>query len=107
LGVAIYDTQCGAKLFRTSPTVQFLFQQPFVTQWLFDVELLARWIQARRRTPLRPLEEIVYEVPLQEWRDVAGSKVRPSDFPKAFVGLALIYWTYLRSQAAPGRDKEP
>jgi dolichyl-phosphate beta-glucosyltransferase len=107
LRVAIYDTQCGAKLFRTSPAVQCLFQQPFVTRWLFDVELLARWLQARRRTPLRPLEEIVYEVPLQEWRDVAGSKVRPSDFLKAFVGLALIYWTYLRSQANPGRDKEP
>jgi dolichyl-phosphate beta-glucosyltransferase len=96
LGLAVYDTQCGAKLFRASPAVQSLFQQRFVTRWLFDVEILARWIRACRTMPLRPVEEIVYEFPLQEWHDVAGSKVRPSDFLKAFFGLARIYWTYLR-----------
>jgi glycosyltransferase involved in cell wall biosynthesis len=99
LGIAIYDTQCGAKLFRALPSIQSLFQQPFVTRWLFDVEVLARWMQACRSTPLQPVEEIVYEFPLQEWRDVAGSKVRPGDFLKAFFGLARISWTYLRPHA--------
>jgi dolichyl-phosphate beta-glucosyltransferase len=107
LGVAVYDTQCGAKLFRTSPEVRALFQQPFVTQWLFDVELLARWIRDSRRMPLRPVEAVVYEYPLQAWRDVAGSKVRPRDGLKACFGLALIYWTYLRPQADPGQCVEP
>jgi dolichyl-phosphate beta-glucosyltransferase len=107
LGVAIYDTQCGAKLFRTSPEVQSLFQRPFVTRWLFDVELLAHWMHACRRTSLRPVEEIVYEFPLQEWHDVAGSKIRLGDFLKAFFGIVLISRTYLRSQAGTNRCKEP
>ena len=96
LGIAIYDTQCGAKLFRTSPEVQALFQQPFATRWLFDVEILARWIQAGRGGKLRSIEDIVYEFPLHQWCDVPGSKVKPGDFVKAFCGLSLIYWRYIR-----------
>jgi hypothetical protein len=30
---------------------------------------------------------------------VAGSKVKPWDFAKAVVGLAMIYWHYLRPRA--------
>jgi dolichyl-phosphate beta-glucosyltransferase len=97
LGIAVYDTQCGAKMLRASPELQSLFQQPFATRWLFDVEILARLIQARQGTHLRPVEEIIYEFPLYEWHDVAGSKVKASDFVKAFFGLAMIYWKYLRS----------
>jgi dolichyl-phosphate beta-glucosyltransferase len=96
LGIGIYDTQCGAKLFRTSPEIQALFQQPFATRWLFDVEILARWIQACRGAKLPPIEDIVYEFPLHQWCDVPGSKVKPGDFVKAFFGLWLIYWRYIR-----------
>jgi dolichyl-phosphate beta-glucosyltransferase len=95
LGLGIYDTQCGAKLFRASPEMQSLFQEPFLTRWLFDVEILARLIHARRGTRLPQVEDIVYEFPLHEWHDVAGSKVRPGDFVRAFSGLAMIYWHYL------------
>jgi glycosyltransferase involved in cell wall biosynthesis len=95
LGLGIYDSQCGAKLLRVSPAIIDVFRQPFRTKWLFDVELLARFIQARRGTNLRQVEEVVYELPLHEWHDVAGSKVRARDFAKAFFGLALIYWQYL------------
>jgi glycosyltransferase involved in cell wall biosynthesis len=96
LGIGIYDTQCGAKLFRTSPEIRALFRQPFTTRWLFDIEILARWIQARRSGKLPPVEEIVYEFPLHQWSDVPGSKVKPGDFFKAFFGLSLIYWRYVR-----------
>jgi hypothetical protein len=39
-------------------------------------------------------EDIIYEFPLPEWRDVAGSKVKAWDFAKALCGLARIYWQY-------------
>ena len=94
LGLRIYDTQCGAKLFRASPAMQALFQDPFATRWLGDVELLARLIQARRGTALPPAEEVIYEFPLLEWHDVAGSKVKARDFAKGLCGLARIYWQY-------------
>jgi glycosyltransferase involved in cell wall biosynthesis len=100
LGLSIYDTQCGAKLFRASPELQALFQHPFVTRWLVDVELLARLIQVRRGTSLPPAEEVIYEFPLPEWHDVAGSKVKAQDFAKGLCGLVRIYWQYLRPQAS-------
>jgi dolichyl-phosphate beta-glucosyltransferase len=96
LGIPIYDTQCGAKLFRVSPAVSSLFQGKFLTRWLFDVEILARLIQSSGLNR-RHIEGIVYEFPLHEWHDVAGSKVRARDFAKSLVGLARIYWHYLRA----------
>jgi len=96
LGLSIYDTQCGAKLLRASPAITALFQQPFATRWLLDIEILARFIQARRGTNLRPAEEAIYEFPLHKWHDIAGSKVKAWDFPKAFFELAVLYWRYLR-----------
>jgi glycosyltransferase involved in cell wall biosynthesis len=96
LEMDIYDTQCGAKLFRVSPAMQALFEEPFLTRWLFDVEILARLIQVRRGSRLPQVEDIIYEFPLPEWHDVAGSKVRPWDFVRAFFELATIYWHYLR-----------
>jgi len=100
LRVAIYDTQCGAKLFRVTSEVQPLFQHPFVTRWLFDVEILARLIQTRQGTNLPPIEDLIYEFPLQEWHDVAGSKVKPRDFLRAFFGLAIICWKYPRPRTS-------
>jgi len=103
LGLGIYDTQCGAKLLRASPLVQLLFQQPFATRWLFDVEILARLMQSRRGTDLRQAQDIIYEFPLEEWHDVAGSKVKGRDFVKSFIGLTLIYWKYLRPHTENSR----
>jgi dolichyl-phosphate beta-glucosyltransferase len=94
LGLPIYDTQCGAKLFRASPLVHSLFQQPFMTRWLFDVEIIARLIQTCQRDNLAPPHTLVYEFPLYTWHDVAGSKVRPYDFFKSILDLSKIYVKY-------------
>jgi len=101
LRLPIYDTQCGAKIFRASPAIRSLFERPFRTNWIFDVELLARYRRVSLANTLQPLENAIYELPLTEWRDVAGSKVKPLDFFKAFFELARIYLTYLR----PGLPK--
>jgi hypothetical protein len=95
LGLPIYDTQCGAKLFRVLPGTRDLFIEPFLTRWLFDVEIIARLIRSRRQTTLPQPADIIYEFPLSEWRDVKGSKVRPKDFVTAFIELATIYRRYL------------
>ena len=38
----------------------------------------------------------IYELPLQVWEDVAGSKVKPLDFLVSFTDVAKIYWKYIR-----------
>jgi glycosyltransferase involved in cell wall biosynthesis len=101
LGVRVFDTQCGAKLFRATPALADLFAEPFLTDWIFDVEIMARLAHARHCQPALQLHELIYELPLDSWSDVAGSSVRSGDFLKAIAELARIYWTYLRP-GAPG-----
>ena len=45
LDLPIYDTQCGAKFFLVSPTLKQALQEPFCSRWIFDVELIARFLQ--------------------------------------------------------------
>jgi hypothetical protein len=80
LGLAIYDTQCGAKLFRVSSSLYGLFDKPFLSRWIFVVDIIARLIQARRGKQLPQPEQVIYEFPLIEWRDVRGSKLGYADF---------------------------
>lgn len=90
LQLPIYDTQCGAKLFRVTPELQQILTRPFQAAWVFDVELIARFLRlpsVRRET----VESLIYEFPLHAWEDVAGSKLRPRDFLKAIVDLYGIY----------------
>jgi dolichyl-phosphate beta-glucosyltransferase len=104
LGIGFYDTQCGAKVFRTTHEIMSLFRSPFSTRWIFDVEIVARMVAARRATDRPPVGEAVYEYPLHEWRDVAGSKVKPRDFVRAFFELVAIsrrYGTTAGSAGAP------
>ncbi len=96
LRLAVYDTQCGAKLFRATPEVTALFDDPFVTTWVFDVEIIARLIRARRSSHGPDVAGSIYEFPLEEWHDVAGSKLGPSDFARAVGEIFRIWRTYLR-----------
>jgi glycosyltransferase involved in cell wall biosynthesis len=94
LSLEVYDTQCGAKLFRASPSVSALFQEPFRSRWIFDVEIIARLIQARRGKNLPQADRLIYEFPLTEWRDIPGSKLRYSDFARAAWELSQIHKYY-------------
>lgn len=77
LGLAVYDTQCGAKLFRATPALRECLGMPFHSRWIFDVELIARFQTA---SPHVRLDDLIHEFPLREWRDVGGSKVGPGAF---------------------------
>jgi dolichyl-phosphate beta-glucosyltransferase len=70
LNLPVYDTQCGAKLFRIDCVL--LFGEQFSSRWLFDVELLARY---RNQHGADRLLREVYEWPLSEWKDTRGSKL--------------------------------
>jgi dolichyl-phosphate beta-glucosyltransferase len=100
LGLAVYDTQCGAKLFRATGEVRNAFAECFAVRWIFDVEIFARCLRMRKQHKEQKLSESIYEVSLQEWTDVAGSKLKSTDFIKAFFELANIYLKYLRPGAA-------
>ena len=75
-GLPIYDTQCGAKLFRSTPRLRQVVAQPFLTRWVFDVEMLARFAALADSLGGPTLYDTVCEFPLQRWEDVAGSKVQ-------------------------------
>ena len=90
-GIEVYDSQCGAKLFRSTPTVQGIFASPFRSRWIFDVEILARFLQLKRRDGVPRAEALLYELPLPAWHDVDGSKLRPKDFGQALIDLVRIY----------------
>ncbi len=82
LGERIYDTQCGAKLFRVSDTLRRALAEPFASRWAFDVELLGRLLHADLQ---------VLEVPLVEWKDVPGSKLRVTSMMRAGLDLLAIH----------------
>jgi hypothetical protein len=45
-----------------------------------------------------PIRDSIYEYPLETWRDVTGSRLKPSDFIVAGIDLAAIYWRYMRGR---------
>jgi dolichyl-phosphate beta-glucosyltransferase len=90
LELEVYDTQCGAKLFRVNDLTKDIFSRPFQSTWLFDVELIARIIKANSDTP----DRLIYEFPLKEWTDIAGSKIRLSHYFKSLVELIRIRRSY-------------
>ncbi len=75
LGVAVYDTQCGAKVFRVDENLIAAVDRPFRSQWSFDVLLCQRLLDGTPGRPGWPIASFL-EMPLEAWSDVYGSKVR-------------------------------
>ncbi|KGO85820.1 hypothetical protein Q765_14440 [Flavobacterium rivuli WB 3.3-2 = DSM 21788] len=65
--LGVYDTQCGAKIFPVS-IAKTAFNKPFLTSWLFDMEIFIRLKN----------NDLMFngrEFPLRNWTDVEGSKL--------------------------------
>jgi dolichyl-phosphate beta-glucosyltransferase len=89
LGIAIYDTQCGAKFFRSVPALQQALVEPFHSRWIFDVELIGRLLHYTASTGAQKNSALT-EVALNEWRDVPGSRLGFSSYLKAAQELLRI-----------------
>jgi dolichyl-phosphate beta-glucosyltransferase len=90
LKLPVYDTQCGAKLFRRG-MVPVLFGEPFLSPWLFDVELLARLI---RQVGRADITRWVAEQPLRQWTEMSDSRIKPSYYLKLWWELYRIHRAY-------------
>lgn len=102
LRLPVYDTQCGAKLFRVTPELAAIFAEPFVSRWIFDVEILARvTANASNSKSITDAANLIYEYPLDHWRDVGDSRLKPWDLIVAARDLVTIYWRYMRGAAEP------
>jgi len=89
VGVPVYDTQCGAKLFRVNPQLEAALRTPFSSRWSFDVELLCRLYGRLGEGTAQGL--VALEVPLSEWHEVSGSKLHIGSMAKSFAELLGIW----------------
>jgi glycosyltransferase involved in cell wall biosynthesis len=80
LDLPVYDTQCGAKLFRNNFEIQKAFSLSFSVNWSFDIELLGRLKIIKNYFSLKPLTETAIEQPLEKWVHCPGSKIKAFDF---------------------------
>jgi hypothetical protein len=93
LRMPVYDTQCGAKLFRANDRLRACLAAPFRSRWVFDVELLARLRQAAA-ADAAAMHALVHELPLRRWEDVPGSKVTAVAGLRAALELLAIRRAY-------------
>ena len=88
LSLDVYDTQCGAKIFRTK-AANTLFQAPFIDRWLFDVEIFCRIKKIKNE------EYEIIEVALREWKEQGDSRIRKRDILRLPLRTLKIFFRYL------------
>lgn len=86
LKLGVYDTQCGCKVF-SKELVEEVFKTPFISKWLFDVEIFDRILKFYGKN--KAVKKII-EVPLVRWIDEGDSKVKASYFFKLWIDLYRI-----------------
>ena len=96
--LVVYDTQCGAKVFTVTPELRRSLAEPFLTRWLFDVELLVR-LRAERRA--RGAELALREEPLEHWEDVGSSRLTPRQMFRVAEDLRALERSLRRSRQGP------
>lgn len=96
-GIDMVDSQCGAKLIRRDVAAS-VFSEPFLSRWLFDVEILLR---LRRAYPNIGSDDSAVEVPVLKWTDIPGSKMKTRHFAGSLIDLAKIAFHYRLSKPKP------
>ena len=89
-GLALRDTQCGAKLFRNTAHLRNCLDAPFSAGWLFDVELFLRISNPDKKT-----RKNFFEYPVLEWTEIPGSNIKLLDVIKgglSMTSLILNQW---------------
>jgi len=84
------DTQCGAKIMEKD-IIPMLFTKPFITKWIFDVEI---FIRMRKHYGKDKVQQYICEQPLKRWIHADGSKLSMKDSVKIVGQLAQIAFTY-------------
>lgn len=95
-----YDTQCGAKVFDAG-IARIVFEKPFLSQWLFDVEMLLRVRNTRA-----DYQRIIHEIPLECWYEQGNSKIRFAHILKMPWQLCRIYFEYKTQMPAGKKVKK-
>ena len=102
LDLPVYDTQCGAKMMRVNAATATLFAAPFRSEWIFDVELIARYLRLPVGPGEPPRRDRLYELVLPAWHDKPGSKLRWQDFARAMPDLWYIWRERIAQSRADG-----
>ena len=84
-----YDTQCGAKAFLDTPAFRAALAEPFLTRWIFDLEIIGRLLIGSELAPAVPISAF-FELPLEEWVDVGGSKIGLDMAARVWVDLGRV-----------------
>ncbi|MFH4967280.1 glycosyltransferase [Gaetbulibacter sp. M240] len=84
--IPIYDTQCGCKVFEAG-LAKTIFEEKFISKWLFDVELFCRIIETYSRSKILKVSR---EIPLKRWKDTNESKVKLTYFFRIWIDLLKI-----------------
>ncbi len=94
LGMNVYDTQCGCKVF-TRDLAVVIFKEKFISKWLFDVELFFRIKYLYKG---KKMKKIAREIPLKSWIDKDESKVKFSYSLKLWLDLYRINKKYNKNK---------
>lgn len=94
-GEAIYDTQCGLKVFEREALKRHL-DAPEDARWVWDTQLLLAMLRGGER---------IHELPV-DWRETGESKVSLVRDPLAMIWSLVRFRRRLRARGAPRRPAE-
>lgn len=90
LEMSFRDTQCGAKIM-TKEIAHNMFNDKFITRWLFDVEIFLRM---KKFYGTEKVQNLICEQPLKRWIHADGSKLSFKDSVKIVGQLMQIALHY-------------